>query len=187
MPPKLDEALLPYPADLPDPRVSHYLDEFKSRYPQIFSAVTHDLERLSWIRTIFASSRFLSEELLQHPDWILTVDDLQSTLATEKYKARFEEFLRERRVESATAQELALFRRKELLRITLRDRLQFAPLFVITEELSNLADAILDRALARVTQDLQSRYGAPGFVIESGDIRPTLFSVIALGKLGGRN
>ncbi len=152
--------------------------------PQVLSALTLDPERLCWLRAIFGTSRFLSEELLRHPDWIVTVDELQSTFAIEKYKARFDDFLHEARVDTASAQEFALFRRKELLRITLRDRLQFAPLPEITEELSNLADAVLDRALASVTRDLQSRYGAPGCPSESAG--PALFSVIALGKLGGR-
>jgi glutamate-ammonia-ligase adenylyltransferase len=186
MPPQLDEAPPSYPADLPDPRVTHYLDEFESRYPQIFSAVAHEPERLCWLRTIFGSSRFLSEQLLRNPDWILTVDELQSTFAAEKYKTRFDEFLHEARVDTASAQEFALFRRKELLRITLRDRLQRAPLPVITEELSNLADAILDRALASVIRDLESRYGAPCSLAESSDSWSVPFSVIALGKLGGR-
>jgi glutamate-ammonia-ligase adenylyltransferase len=52
-----------------------------------------------------------------------------------------------------------------------------------TEELSNLADAILDYALSLARQDLDNRYGAP-LRDERGRIATAEFCVIALGKLG---
>ncbi len=42
--------------------------------------------------------------------------------------------------------DLALFRRRQMLRIVLRDVLRFADLSETTEDLSNLADAILNAA-----------------------------------------
>jgi glutamate-ammonia-ligase adenylyltransferase len=52
------------------------------------------------------------------------------------------------------------------------------------EELSNLADAILDYALSLARQDLDNRYGLPQHVDERGRIATAEFCVIALGKLG---
>ncbi len=186
MPSQLDEAALAHSVNTPDQRVTHYLDEFESRHPRTFSEVARHPERLYWLKTIFDSSRFLSEQLLRNPEWMLHLDELQFTLSAETYKERIDAFLRQTGAPSPTAQELALFRRKEVLRIVLRDRLQIAPLSAVTEELSNLADAILDRALAGVIQEVQSRYGSPVPVSESGGTRSDGFAVIALGKLGGR-
>ncbi|MBV9497852.1 MAG: hypothetical protein JO138_00620 [Acidobacteriaceae bacterium] len=186
MPSQLDETALAHPAETPDPRVTHYLDEFESRHSLIFSDVARDPERLHWLKTIFDSSRFLSEQLLRNPEWILAVDDLQSTLSAKVYKERIDTFQRQTGAPAPTARELALFRRKEVLRIVLRDRLQIAPLSSVTEELSNLADAILDQALAGVIEEVRSRYGSPESISESGGIRSDGFAVIALGKLGGR-
>ncbi len=104
--------------------------------------------------TIAGCSRFLSEELLRHPDWLTEIDDIESVLSREDYRARLER----------RPLEPALFRRRELVRIVLRDRLGLASLAEVTEEISNLADAILECALAQ----------------HSG------FTVLALGKLGGR-
>jgi glutamate-ammonia-ligase adenylyltransferase len=53
-----------------------------------------------------------------------------------------------------------------------------------TEELSNLADAILDYALSLARQDLDNRYGLPRRVDDRGRSATAEFCVIALGKLG---
>ena len=50
---------------------------------------------------------------------------------------------------------LARFRRRELLRIYLHDIRRTHTLVETTEELSNLADAILDYALSLARQDLR--------------------------------
>src|ERR1019366_1281905 len=49
-----------------------------------------------------------------------------------------------------SAVDFARFRRRQLLRILLRDVLDAATLSNVTEELSNLADAILDVAYRRI-------------------------------------
>jgi len=77
----------------------------------------------------------------------------------------------------------ARFRRRELLRTYLHDIRRAHTLVETTEELSNLADAILDYALSLARQDLDNRYGAP-LHDEHGRIAPADFCVIALGKLG---
>ena len=81
---------------------------------------------------------------------------------------------------------LALFRRQQILRILLRDVLGFGSLSETTEELSNLADAILHISYKRIRADLVARHGTPRFVDEEGEVRECGMSVIALGKLGGR-
>ena len=77
----------------------------------------------------------------------------------------------------------ARFRRRELLRIYLHDVRRAHTLVETTEELSNLADAILDYALSLAHQDLDNRYGAAQHD-ERGRIATAEFCVMALGKLG---
>ena len=81
-----------------------------------------------------------------------------------------------------SAVDLARFRRRQLLRIVLRDVLGIATLSDVTEELSNLADAILDVAYRRIRAEFVARHGEPRLP----DGRPCGFSVISLGKLGGK-
>jgi [glutamine synthetase] adenylyltransferase / [glutamine synthetase]-adenylyl-L-tyrosine phosphorylase len=168
-------------ASIDPERVAHYIAEFRTRHPALFRTLQDEPTRLYWLETIFSLSQFLSEELLRHPDWIWAIPDINSPLSSADYRKRLVAFLHERGSARPTALDLALFRRRELVRLVLRDGLNPDALPEVTEELSNLADAILSRALTSVTAELQTRYGIP--VTESG---PATFTVLALGKLGGR-
>ncbi|HKE55865.1 MAG TPA: hypothetical protein VKB46_04155 [Pyrinomonadaceae bacterium] len=79
---------------------------------------------------------------------------------------------------------LARFRRRELLRTYLQDIRRTHTLVETTEELSNLADAILDYALSLARQDLDNRFGLPRHTDERGRIATPDFCIVALGKLG---
>jgi glutamate-ammonia-ligase adenylyltransferase len=79
---------------------------------------------------------------------------------------------------------LARFRRRELLRIYLRDIRRISTLVEITEELSNLADAVLEHALSIARQELDNRYGTPLRTTDRGRTASATFAVVALGKLG---
>ena len=76
----------------------------------------------------------------------------------EEYEERLFEFLGEDCPGVPSPVALARFRRRQLLRIVLRDVLGVATLSDITEDLSNLADAILDVAYRRIRADF---VGAP--------------------------
>jgi [glutamine synthetase] adenylyltransferase / [glutamine synthetase]-adenylyl-L-tyrosine phosphorylase len=124
--------------------------------------------------------------LLQHPDWLQGISEIHRPLSVADYKEHLSAFLNERAVASPTALDLALFRRKELLRLVVRDASGFDTLSEITEELSNLADSILGRALEKVRSEIADRYGSPLIEDGSGVTVPAAFTVLALGKLGGR-
>ncbi len=79
---------------------------------------------------------------------------------------------------------LARFRRRELLRIYLRDIRRLGTIAEITEEISHLADAILEYALRLARQELDNRFGNPLESDEKGRSKPAKFCVVALGKLG---
>ena len=97
-------------------------------------------------------------------------------------RERLFEFLGAKKSEGVPpAVDLARFRRRQLLRIVLRDVLGVATLSDVTQELSHLADAILDVAYRRLRAEFVARHGEPRLP----DGRPCGFSVISLGKLGG--
>ena len=74
----------------------------------------------------------------------------------------------------------AWFRRRQMLRILLRDVLGLADLAEVTAEISATADAILDVVWRELRTRLAVRYGEP-----TCGGQPCGFSIIALGKLGG--
>ena len=158
----------------PDPaRVGQYAKEFASRYPALWKRALDDSERSNWLLTLFGYSHFLAEELLRSPQWLWEIDAIDRPFSLTDFELQLDEFIAG---EPATALQLSRFRRKELLRIVLRDALSLGSLQEITEELSNLADAILACVLRTVTAELGGRFGSPS----------ALFTVLAVGKLGGR-
>ncbi len=167
-------------------RARRQVFEMAARHPAIWNELSADTKRLRWLITVFGFSHFLSEEVLRRPEWFCGIEHMDSRMTLPEYRYRLDQFLTERSVTSPSAGDLALFRRRELLRIVLRDALNLGTLAEITEELSDLADAILGCGLNSVIADLESRYGVPTDRDASGLRTPARFTVIALGKLGGR-
>ncbi len=172
---------------VPDPQqLTRLIDQFSTRHPGIWQELHRDKDRLRWLITIFNFSHFLADELIRHPKWIWSIGEIHRARAFSDYKEHLAFFLRQRAVTNPTAFELALFRRKELLRLVVRDALSLAPLAEITQELSESADAILECALTTVSQEVES-YGRP--LKHTGSHAANdqaTFTVLALGKLGGR-
>jgi [glutamine synthetase] adenylyltransferase / [glutamine synthetase]-adenylyl-L-tyrosine phosphorylase len=143
---------------------------------------------LSDVLALAAWSSFLATTILQHPDYIswLSRQRRETQIRTQEdlleALARFS--LTNSQLEPHVL--LARFRRRELLRIYLRDIRGLATTAEITEELSNLADAILQFALNIARQELENRYGLPLEIDEKGRALTAQFCVVALGKLGSK-
>ncbi len=130
---------------------------------------------------VFTHSHFLSEEVIRHPDWMAGSLDLDRVIERSEFRARLRATLPAGLPDPLA---LASFRRRQILRIMIRDVLGFGKLAEITAELSGLADAIVETAYRRIRQDLVSRFGRP--IPEAGSEKAeATFAVIALGKLGG--
>ena len=172
--------------DLPDEKGARlFLERLSNEQPRAFQKLLHEPALLSDSLALAAWSPLLATTLEQNPDYI-------SWLLRERadVRVRTREQLKESLARfslthsSLTPQILfARFRRRELLRIYLHDIRRAHTLVETTEELSNLADAILDYALSLARQDLDNRYGAP-LRDERGRIATAEFCVVALGKLG---
>jgi [glutamine synthetase] adenylyltransferase / [glutamine synthetase]-adenylyl-L-tyrosine phosphorylase len=173
----------------PDPNsASRHLMRFEQAHPDVAGRVTATPNGLQSLIAVFSYSNFLSDELLQHPEWLDQIagsPELYRVLSAEEIRRRLEEFLGPG-AGLPGALPLAVFRRRELLRILLRDVLGHATLSEVTEELSNLADAILDVTYSRIRSELVRRHGVPRHAAGDGTPEECGFSVIALGKLGGR-
>src|SRR5579871_5156373 len=64
-------------ASSPDPdRALHYLASFRERQPAAFKRAAAAGPRLQYLTAVFSFSQFLSEDLLQHADWLNDLIDL---------------------------------------------------------------------------------------------------------------
>ncbi len=178
------KVLLASAAD-PDAAI-HYLVSLKQHQPDAFTRLMQTPSVLKYLITVASFSRFLSEEILQNPAWLEEVGGMSRALTASEYKKRLGRFIKSQPGGKPLALSLALFRRQQILRILLRDVLGLGSLSETTEELSNLADAILHISYKRIRADLVARHGTPRHVDEDGEVRECGMSVIALGKLGGR-
>jgi [glutamine synthetase] adenylyltransferase / [glutamine synthetase]-adenylyl-L-tyrosine phosphorylase len=169
---------------------------FLERYLREASAsVTRHLEAhpvaLHYLLSLFSYSRFLSESLVQEPELILWLDRRGPNEGLERMKSR-DDLLEDCYRFSTMAFDLppavflARFKRREYLRITLRDVLNLASLSDTCLELSNLADVLIERALRLCAVKLENLYGIPQWSDERGGLQPARLTVMAMGKLGGQ-
>jgi len=183
LPPALAGALPDLLADSPDPDSAALLfDRLLHESPaEILPLLERHKQLPHYALIVFGYSRFLSETLLQNTDLLqcflqkqylhqgLTSDELRADLAR----------LRSHSAQPDISMLLALFKRREYIRIMLRDVLGIAPLAETTAEISTLADVLIGAALDEAHQRMRTRYAQPG------DGVSIQFSVLALGKLGG--
>jgi [glutamine synthetase] adenylyltransferase / [glutamine synthetase]-adenylyl-L-tyrosine phosphorylase len=136
---------------------------------------------------VFGHSRYLGETLLRNPDLLTSFareKSLDRSLSREEFKESLTGFLL---TQSGTeiSQALARFKRREYVRIFLRDVLKLAPLAETTSEISALADVLIEAALREADLRLRHKYGPPQNLDQGGELSVTPFAVFSLGKLGG--
>ena len=130
----------------PDPdRVLRSLAAFVARYPDSFRDAAESPSGLHHLTTVFGYSRFLSEELLQHPGWLETVQDLERVRSVGEYSEQLWRVLRNKPAGTSDTLLYAQFRRRQILRILLCDVLGLCTLSETTEQLSKLRDLRCDR------------------------------------------
>ncbi len=150
-------------------RFEHSIADIENHYNELL----HQPKRMELLLQVFASSQFLADILIKYPEFYNWVTD---PVRTHNLREK-EEITEDLHRETAHASDdeewkkiLRKFRKREILRIATRDICLFVSIEEIVRELSNLADAILETTLKYIL------FGEP-------DIP---FSILAFGKLGGR-
>ena len=136
---------------------------------------------------VFGHSTWLGETLIQNPDLFYSfIRDrgLEHSRSREDFEENFAR-LRSRSFETDTAARLARFKRREYVRIMLRDVLGMATLAETTAEISALSDVLIEDALREAYSQLQRRFGTPQHLDQRGRAVDSRFTVLSLGKLGG--
>ena len=173
--------------DLPDEKGARlFLERLEKEHPRAFQKLTQDSALLSDVLALAAWSPLLATTLEQNPEYFTWLGRERGDVRVRSRELLKESLARFALTNSSITPQvmLARFRRRELLRIYLHDVRRTHTIVETTEELSNLADAILDYALSLARQELDNRYGAPLRRDEKGRISTAEFCVVALGKLG---
>jgi len=136
---------------------------------------------------VFANSRYLGETLIQNSDLLQTFlreKKLDRSTSREEFSEALARF-RSRSFERDSSLLLARFKRREYVRIMLRDVLRIAPLAETTAEISALSDVLIEEALREAESTMERRFGLPQNLDAEGRALNTPFAVLSLGKLGG--
>ncbi len=179
----------------PDPAMAlQHFEQFLDRLATSLAS-ENDLQwlwqesTLKALATVLGSSDFLWEDFLrmQHMALLPVLKDMEAMgprLSKAELEARLQQAWQEAPPEAAARkQAFNTAKDRELFRIDMRHLLHPAlPFGVFSEELTDLAEVVLDGALRLTQEALQARYGQP--LLADGSVCP--FALFGLGKLGGR-
>jgi glutamate-ammonia-ligase adenylyltransferase len=181
------QLLLRLLVDAPDPdQALNFCERLVSQASEEFLRNLADPTILHYALVVFGHSYWLGEALLQSPEILRALrkeKSLERFLGREAYRSRLEQY-RSGASEIDIATLLARFKKREYIRILLRDALGIAQLAEASEEISALADVIIQAALEEAELEMRARYGPPGAGDEPGEPEAP-FAVLSLGKLGG--
>jgi glutamate-ammonia-ligase adenylyltransferase len=173
----------------PDQALNHWERLLATVTRSSFLEYVHSSPRmLDLVCTIFGNSDSLAFTLIRDPALVYWLAE-EGVLAKPPTRAGLETAL-DAMLGQVTAKELKLealrrFRRREMLRIGVRDLLHLADVPETTASLSDLAGVLIHAAYEIVDDDLQRHYGVPMHRNRRGTWMETGFAVIGMGKLGG--
>lgn len=179
------EQLAQHLSQTSDPdRVLHNLDRFfsEARSPLALGALfERDREALPTLLAIFSASQTLSDLLIRDPE---AFDLVRMTAGQPSPReALIQEIVAEVTALPEERAQLAAIRRikqRETLRIAFGDVIKRQSIDVVTKQISYLADALVEAAVACARRKLADREP------QRSDGSPARFAVVALGKLGGQ-
>jgi len=185
--PDMHEQVEALARDLPDAEGARlFFARLEADHPPDAARLLRNAALLADALALAAWSPLLATTLAQHPEYLQWLAR-EKTHALVKTREEFGESLARFAATNSQLDPqilLARFRRRELLRIYLRDIRRTATLVEVIEELSNLADAVLEYAFGLARQELDNRYGAPLRTDERGRTTVAHCCIVALGKLG---
>ncbi len=189
VPPGVYESLAPLLASSPNPDAA--LNQFErlaeTTSPELLRLLDKNPSLIHYAMVVFGYSPWLGDTLIHNPDLFhgfVRERTLDRTHSREEFQESFAR-MRSRSFETDTAALLARFKRREYIRIMLRDVLGIATLAETTAEISSLSDVLIEEALREADSQLQHRFGTPQRLDAEGRVVDSRFAVLSLGKLGG--
>ncbi len=140
---------------------------------------------------IFGASPFFADILVRNPAyfyWVFSQPVLENPKPKAVYRKELSIALRLVKTKSGQCDVLRVFKRKEILRIGVRDLVKAADVEETLRDVSNLADVLIEKAHVICEQAIRAKYGRPVVDGQARNTKTALsgFTVLALGKLGSR-
>ena len=164
--------------------LDHYLRGFGEEAGKELDRICKNSEHLHFLVSLFSFSSYLSEIVIAHPDylgWIFRSSRLNREKSLERYREQVAELLEGIAGLEERRASLTLYKKRELLRIGVREIREMAGAQELCRELSNLAQSIIEAAYRDCYGELTAMHGNP-LSEEFGD--RTGYCIYAMGKFG---
>lgn len=139
--------------------------------------------------TLLDQSHFLTDTLCLHPEyawWLQNEAVLRHARSRGEVTAEVVAQIEKCASFADCARVMRQIKQREILRIATRDIVMHVSLPSLTEDLSNLAEAMLEAALRFSSKLVTRRFGIPLSDTPDGHKKEVTFAIIGMGKLGGR-
>ena len=175
---------------VPDQALNNFERFTQATFSKIsfLSYLQHSPRTLWLLGKVFGSSPFLSDTLIRNPEYLYWIFDPE-VMKTQKRKRDLDRdltgSLRLLKGKEDRLDLLRIFKRKEILRIGVRDLVKAATVEETLRALSDLAEVLIQKAYEVCEKEMRRKYGIPRYKNASGRKVRTGFTVLAMGKLGG--
>ena len=156
---------------------------------ETINSFMQDKANLKNLIVICSSSHLLSNTIVTNPIYIeqlLLENGLNKKKDITTFLTELESWVQNLSDVHSVAKALRLYKQREYLRIGARDILGLASMQETTRELSELACVSLEIAYRFSLKQLKTEYGTPFYTDIDGLEKESEFTIIGMGKLGGR-
>jgi len=151
--------------------------------------LNENAQAMSRLVSLCGRSEYVSEQIARYP--VLLDELLDPRIYTERITREGFESELDRRLAKAPTDDseaqveiLGAFQRASQFRIAVADFNGSLPIMRVSDSLTDLAEAVLGRALQIAWRDMTELHGEP-VVTSDGDTRKAGFGIVGYGKLGG--
>lgn len=155
----------------------------------LYSQLSSSPFLLNALTLLFSGSQMLTDALLSNPSYVDWLSDPETLTKPKTRDVLYRDFYKLAGTDELTDKIPSLlrkFKKREYIRLGLRDLMGLVSLRENVEGLSDLADVCLQVAYEYSIKILKEKYGTPMFEDVNGNTRESEFAILSMGKLGGR-
>jgi [glutamine synthetase] adenylyltransferase / [glutamine synthetase]-adenylyl-L-tyrosine phosphorylase len=154
----------------------------------LYTQLTESPPLLEALVFLFSGSQILTDAMLKEPsyvDWLSRPETLGNSKSKDMLMRDFYEMAGEEFQSKNIFSALRKFKKREYIRIGLRDLLGKVEFQETVEDISNLADVCLQAAYEHADRELRKKFGTPVYQDANEDWIESEFAILGMGKLGG--
>ena len=154
----------------------------------LYTILSTTPETLKSLLVLFSGSQVLTDSLISDPsffEWINNTQIINNSRSKDEFMRAYYELAGENYLGDNTPIVLRKFKKREYIRIGLRDLLGKTDFEETGRDLSCLADLSLQVAYEYADKKMKEKYGIPYYKRDNREMKEVEFAILGMGKLGG--